>query len=162
MDSRKPRSRVIPYSESLLLLKQRIKRNEASFNEMLSRKLTDCTLSIYSAISFLKSEPEWLGVAQFSGDRRCERLIELRLAQLKDEAIEKQLSIYIELIPSYLDTLLPAISMTDTYEMCMSLLQQNENFGEYFVNIEDWKSEDYLFTFSNKVPLSVLLNEGML
>lgn len=163
MDSRKPKTRLLSFEESSALVNQRMKQSETSFKEMLSGKLTDFTLPFREAFEAAKAEPEFHTVAHFKGESRCKRLVELRLSELLEAQVNKQLEIFLETLPQYLETLLPNVSLTDTFEMCLELVRQHQDYDQYFVKIKgDWRDDrDFLFSFPTKIPTTVLENEGV-
>lgn len=163
IDSRKPKTRLVSFEESYFQVKQRTRQSETDFKEMLSSKLTDFTIPHLKAYEIAKAEPEYHPVARFKGESRCKRLIELRLAELLEKQIDKQSEIFLEMLPQALNVLLPSVSLTDTYEMCVELIKQHSEHLEYFIEVKgDWREDkDFLFSFPTKIPISIIEKEGM-
>lgn len=162
IDSRKPKTRLVSFEESYFQVKQRTRQSETDFKEMLSSKLTDFTIPHLKAYEIAKAEPEYHPVARFKGESRCKRLIELRLAELLEKQIDKQSEIFLEMLPQALNVLLPSVSLTDTYEMCVELIKQHSEHLEYFIEVKgDWREDkDFLFSFPTKIPISIIEKEG--
>ena len=164
IDSRKPRTRLISFEESHSQVKQRIKQSETDFKDMLSSKLTDFTTPHLKACEIAKTEPGYHLVARFKGEARCKRLVDIRLLELLEAQINEQSEIFLEMLPQALDALLPSVSLTDTYEMCVELIKQHSDYLEHFIEVKgDWREDkDFLFSFPTKIPTTIIEKEGMM
>lgn len=161
IDSRRSKSRLVSYEEAHSVIKSRIKKNEASLSIVLSHKLTDFTMPLTKAVDLMASESEWHGVAQLKGKERCTRLVKLRLLELLGEEVKKQEKIFLELLPEYLQHVLPTVTLTDTYDTGMTLIRQHPEFYDHFVEIDNWENNDeFIYSFSRKIPISLLEKEG--
>ena len=162
VDSRKPKSRIIPFDEGLATVKQRIRKNEAAFIELLNHKLTDFTLSNTKAIEIVCKDSEWHSVAQIKGEERSKKLVRIKMGQLYLEAVNKQRGIFFEVLPQFLEIVLPNASLDDDYESCKAALQTHPDFDKYFVHVENWEDNtEFMYACANKVPMSFLENEGL-
>ena len=161
IDSKKPRTRVIPYEEAKLVVDIRVKKIESSFQAVLDWKLVDFTMETEAAIELVKKEVEWQSVAQLKGTERCKKLVKLKMSELWLKAVEKQKKMFFEVLPGSISTLLQDVTLTDTVDSCLTRVMNHEQFHEHFVNVERWEeNKEFLFRFSIQVPVSILKGEG--
>lgn len=160
VDSKKPRSRIVPYEEAKGIVDARVKKNETSFKGLLDWKLTDFAMAKETAFELVKKEIEWQSVAQLKGTERCKKLVRLRLSELWVAAIENKRKIFHEHLPGYISSLLTEVTLVDTVDTCLARVIEHKQFSEHFVNTENWEeNKEFLLSSSSHVPISVLKSE---
>ena len=128
---------------------------------MLEKKLIDFMMPLTTAVTMVKKEPEWEGVAQLKGSPRCEKLVKIKMGQLHIQAVMKRKEMFKEMLPEYLSILLPSVSLDDTVESCLAVIKDHADFDEYLNNVKNWPDNtDYLYSFSEKIPFAFVQNEG--
>lgn len=157
VDTRKPKSRIIPYIEAKQVVDARVKKNMSEFQKFLNLKLADFAMENINAFEVVESSVEWKAMAQLKGTECCKRLVEKKLEELWHAAITKQIKIFQELLPEYLSELLPEISHDETHENCLARLHNHPKFSEYFIEYDSWEEDkEFLSSFSKHVPISLL------
>ena len=108
-------------------------------------------------------QAEWQGVAQLKGADRCRKLVRMKLGQLQMATVKKQQKIFMEVLPEYLSTVLPAVTLEDTLDTCMAKIRDHPEFSDNFVDVKRWEEDrDFLMLFSKQVRAFLNKLEGQL
>ena len=168
IDSKKPRTKVVSYSDSKAQLDERVRRLEVALQAVLDELVTDFYETLPDACSKLKSIPEFSLLKDLTGLERVNRLVKAKLNYLKQLWVKELCSHYEVMLPNILKQLLPSLDLNATSETAQALLKQNPDFGKHFVEVADWKenkdflkkAEDFFKKAEELLPFSFLSEDG--
>ena len=147
VDTRKPRSKMVTYSESKGLRDSRIKHNEENFQKVLDTSLTKFDTKLEDARQMLESQVEFKLLTELCGTERVNRLIKAKLRYLKQELVKRKETAYIEMLPHIFSAILPNLELSATLKNCKEALHCSTKFPKYFVDVKNWKED---VSFLNK------------
>lgn len=156
IDTRKPKSRIIPYMDAKQHLDDRIRKNEMSFQYVLDNKLTDFSVTVEAASATLSNDVEFQLLRELCGTERIHKLVRAKLLYLKKQAAEQKLTQSLQQLPALLDTLLPSLPLEANVESCLQMLKESVKCTEFLVDLDDWREDNgYLKTTNVVVPISL-------
>ena len=141
VDTRKPRSKMVTYSESKGLLDNRIHNNEESFQKVLNTNLTHFDMQLKDARKMLESHVEFKLLTELCGTERVNRLIRAKLRYLKQELVKRKETAYIEMLPHIFEATLPNLELSATLKSCKEALHCSTKFPKYFTDVKNWKED---------------------
>ena len=158
VDSRRPRTRIFSFSVANANLKERVRKNEESFQNLLSSKLTDFSLSLPVARKSLENEAEFFVLQELKGRERVDRLIRAQLRYLKESVIKSKTTDFLDHIRASLELFLVDLSLNDTPETSMEIIRRHEKFSAYFMENLEWRDDVELLKqeHTTQVPFSLL------
>lgn len=139
VDTRKPRSKIVAYSEAKGLRESRIHNNEESFQKVLDTTLTHFNTPLGEARKSLESHVEFKLLTELCGTDRVNRLIKAKLRYLKQELVKRKEIAYIEMLPHIFSAILPSLELGATLKSCKEELHCSTKFPKYFADVKDWK-----------------------
>lgn len=158
VDTRKPRSKMVTYSESKHLQDSRIRHNEESFQSVLDTNLTQFDMSVKDTRKMLETHVEFKLLTELCGTERVERLIRAKLRYLKQLLVRKKQDAYLEMLPHIFSAILPNLELDATVKSCKEALHCSTKFPKYLCDVKNWK-EDVTFLNSednDHVPFELL------
>lgn len=141
IDSKKPKSRIVPYADAKAHLDDRIRKNEVAFQAVLDEKLLDFSLSQRAVNDLIGGEVEYQMLQELCGSDRVGKLVRAKLQYLKRQRVEERQSQFLEQLPQVLDSMLPDMPLTADAESCRKMLRGHELFLEQFVDVADWRDD---------------------
>ena len=158
VDTRKPRSKMVTYSEAKSLRESRIHHNEENFQKVLNTTLTHFDTPLNDARKMLEKQVEFKLLTELCGTVRVNRLITAKLRYLKQELVKKKEIDFIEMLPHIFEAILPSLELNATVKSCKEELHCSTKFPKYFVDVKDWKDEvEFLNREDNDhVPFEIL------
>ena len=91
-------------------------------------------------------------MAQLKGADRCRKLVRMKLGQLQMATVKKQQKMFMDLLPDYLNNVLPDVGLDDTLETCTAKIQDHPRFSECFADVNRWEEDrDFLVRCSRQV-----------
>ena len=141
VDTRKPRSKMVTYSESKALLDNRIHNNEESFQKVLDNNLVHFDTPLSDARRMLESHVEFKLLTELCGTERVNRLIRAKLRYLKQELVKRKETAYIEMLPHIFEAILPELELNATLKSCKEALHCSTKFPKYFSDVKNWKED---------------------
>ena len=158
VDSRRPRTRILNFSVANANLRERVRRNEESFQSLLSAKITDFSLSLPVARKTLENEVEFKLLRELKGIDRVDRLIRAQLKYLKEGVIKSKTNHFLDHIRASLELFVVHLSLDDTLETCIEKIHNHDKFSAYFTDSADWKNDVQLLKqeHTTQVPFSLL------
>ncbi|CAI8026984.1 Rho GTPase-activating protein 190 [Geodia barretti] len=162
VDSRRPRTRILAFSVAHANLKERVRRNEESFQGLLSGRITDFSLPLPVARKSLENEVEFQLLRELKGIDRVDRLIRAQLKYLKEGVIKSKTTDFLDHIRASLELFLVNLSLEDTSETCVELIRKHEKFSAYFTENAEWRDDAQFLKQeqTTQVPFSLLGREG--
>ena len=168
IDSKKPRTKVVSYSDSKAQLDERVRRLEVALQAVLDELVTDFYETLPDACSKFKSITEFSVLKDLTGLERVNRLVKAKLNYLKQLWVKELCSHYEVMLPNILKQLLPSLDLNATSETAQALLKQNPDFGKHFVEVADWKenkdflkkAKDFFKKAEELLPFSFLSEDG--
>ena len=158
VDTRKPRSKMVPYAESKSLLDNRIYNNEESFQKVLDNNLAYFDTPLNDARKMLESHVEFKLLTELCGTERVNRLIRAKLRYLKQELIKRKETAYIEMLPHIFEAILSDLELGATLKTCKEALHCSTKFPKYFSDVKNWKEDVAFLNRENNdhVPFEIL------
>ena len=158
VDSKRPRTRIQTFSAAHTHLKERIRKNEESFQAVLSSKITDFSLPLKGAQALLENEVEFLVLRELRGIKRVERLIKAQLNYLKEGVVKAKMVDFLDHLQPALQLFLADLSLTDTLESCKEKIRNHDKYLTYFMENPDWRDDVPLLKQEQltRVPISIL------
>ena len=158
VDTRKPRSKMVPYAESKALLDNRIYNNEESFQKVLDNNLAYFDTPLNDARKMLESHVEFKLLTELCGTERVNRLIKAKLRYLKQELIKRKETAYIEMLPHIFEAILSELELSATLKTCKEALHCSTKFPKYFSDVKNWKEDVAFLNRENNdhVPFEIL------
>ena len=141
VDTRKPRSKMVTYSESKSLRESRIQHNEESFQKVLDINLTHFDTKLQDARKMLESHVEFKLLTELCGTERVNKLIKAKLRYLKQVLVKKKETSYIEMLPHIFNAILSSLELSATLKSCKEMLHCSTKFPKYFVDVKNWKDD---------------------
>ena len=162
IDSKLPRTKIPTFSESDAQLRERVRRNEESFQPVLDRKVTDFSLPLAVARQLVRGEVEYLLLQELCGSNRTDRLIRAKLNYLREIAIKSKLANYLDYLLMALELFLPKVKLTDNVSSCKQRVKNHPKFSGYFFEDTSWRDNDDLLKEreGGRVPFTLLDEEG--
>ena len=157
VDSKRPRTRISTFGESFGHLKDRIRRNEETFQLVLDERILDFCLPLSKARALVENEVEFLLLQELCGKDRVNKLIKAKLNYLKEIAVKKKLAQFSDFLRISLELFLPNLSLQDNLQTCRDAIESHTKFLTYFYQAtEDWRENFALLKDENvaKVPVS--------
>ena len=157
VDSRRPRTRVLSFSAAYAHFKERVRKNEESFQSLLSDKITDFSLSLPVARKMLENEAEFFVLRELKGSDRVDRLIRAQLKYLKEGVVKSKMGDFLDHIRASLELFLVRVCLEDTPDTCLATIPNHEKFSAYFVKNAEWRDDVELLKqqHTTQVPFSV-------
>lgn len=161
IDSKKPKTKVISYSEAKALLDERIRRNEEALQRVLDERLTDFSISEERAYEMLGSFVEYQVLIDLSGSERVHKLVRAKLSYLKQQLIREKHTHFVQLLPHIFTAMIPSLPLDTTLESAKAALASSPKFDAYFMKVENWKEDKNFLKSSNEdqVPFELLEEE---
>ena len=158
IDNKKPKTKIISYSDSKALLDERVRRNEQALQSVLDERLTDFSMSVEDACAGLKVITEYQVLTDLSGNQRVRKLIMAKLRYLKQQLIKDRMTHFLEMLPHILTAMLPQLESNITLHMAKKMLRTSEKFKNYFIKLENWKEDtEFLKSYDlDRVPFDIL------
>ncbi|KAL5480091.1 hypothetical protein EMCRGX_G023713 [Ephydatia muelleri] len=157
IDSKKPSSRLVPYTVAKQHMDDRIASCERSFQELLDRDLKDFTLPMEPAMNKFSGSPEYRLVVELCGAPRARRLIQAKLNYTKKIQVQKLTDEFLAHIKDLLEELLPDLELDATPEVCREKLKQLANFSTYFCEEKNWEDNiPFLARANPTIPFSLM------
>lgn len=158
VDTKKPKTRIVPYAESKALLDERIRRNEEAFQYVLDERLTDFSMSLEEASKCLKSIVEYQILIDLCGQNRVNKLIQATLRYLKMQMVKSKTEQFLKTLPHVLVAMLPVVELEETTMVAKIRLRRSSKFERYFVDVENWReNSEFLKSQSEDViPFGIL------
>ena len=157
IDSKKPSSRLVPYTVAKQHMDDRIASCERSFQELLDRDLKDFTLPMEPAMNKFSGSPEYRLVVELCGAPRARRLIQAKLNYTKKIQVQKLTDEFLAHIKNLLEELLPDLELDATPEVCREKLKQLANFSTYFCEEKNWEDNiPFLARANPTIPFSLM------
>lgn len=157
VDPKKPKTRIIPYSEAKSHLDDRIRKNEVSFQQVLDQQVKDFAAGITAACESVSTQMEFQLLRELCGTERVQQLVRGKLGYLKRERVEVWQGKYLEALPGMLAVLLPELPLTADEESCRQLLKESPKLSEFFVEAPKWRDDiEFLKVADGHVPFSML------
>ena len=158
VDSKKPRTRVSSFAEADAHLKERIRKNEETFQKVLTGKITDFSLSLLKARAMVENEVEFQLLRELCGKDRVDRLIKAQLRYLKERVVKNKLVHFLDHLRASLQLFLPVLSLSDSLETCKEMIRSHEKFFSYFLDCKEWRDDFTILKEEqvSRVPFSVL------
>ena len=161
IDSKKPRTRIISYSDTKSHLDERLRRLEEALQCVMDEFLREFDISVTDACHILKSIMEFTTLSELSGTERVQKLIRAKLSYLKQQLVKNKATHFEEVLPHLLVTVLPTLELDATPDSCRALIREGEKFNTYFVDIEDWREDTEFLKSSldDQVPFKFLYDD---
>lgn len=158
VDSKRPRTRISSFTEAYSHLKERVRKNEKSFQTVLSSKITDFSLSLSRAQTLLENEVEYFVLRELCGQDRVTRLIRAQLRYLTEDAVKRKLANFLDHLQASLQLFLCNLSLSDTLETCKETIRTHDKFSVYFMENKEWRDDFSLLKDEEVtcVPFSIL------
>lgn len=157
IDSKKPKARILTYTDAHQQLEERIQRNELAFQAVLDRTITSFSLSVYQALGMLEKEVELGVLRDLSGSDRVRRLVRGKLNYLRQERVHALEQGFQESLPPQLPSLLPDLVPGATPTTLRQALKQHAQSRDIFTDVENWREDiEFLARDSPLVPFSFL------
>ena len=158
VDSKRPRTRIPPFSVALGHLKERVRKNEESFQNVLTSKITDFSLPVRKAQALLENEVEYLVLQELRGRDRVEKMIKAHLRYLREGKIKSKMANYLDHLQPALQLFLFGLSLVDTLESCKETIRNHEKFSAYFTENALWRDDNAVLKQETvtHVPISIL------
>jgi glucocorticoid receptor DNA-binding factor 1 len=158
VDSRRPRTRILAFSVAHANLKERVRRNEESFQGLLSGRITDFSLPLPVARKSLGNEVEFKLLRELKGIDRVDRLIRAQLKYLKEGIIKSKRTDFLDHLRASLELFLVNLSLEDTPETCVEMIRRHEKFSAYFTENAEWRDDAQFLKLeqTTQVPFSLL------
>ena len=164
IDTRKPKTKTIPYSEAKVQLDERVRRNEEALQSVLDERLTDFSVEIEDACKMLKPIVEYQVLIDLCGTERVLKLVRAKLNYLKQLLIRNKTQHYEEMLPNILTAMVPKLPLDATPRSTVALLRRNSKFKTYFVDMKNWKenTEFLKVAVDDQMPFDFLEEEQSL
>lgn len=158
VDSKRPRTKIPTFTTAFAHLKERVRKNEGSFQTVLSAKIIDFSLPLSRARALLENEVEFLVLRELRGKERVDRLIKAQLKYLKEGVLKAKITDFIDHLRASLQIFLQKLSLNDTHESCKKAIITHEKFSAYFVENMDWRDDVEFLKQQHvtQVPFSIL------
>ena len=122
-------------------LKERVRKNEESFQAVLSARIVDFSLPLSRARALLENEVEFLVLRELRGKERVDRLIRAQLKYLKEGVVKAKMTDCLDNLRACLEIFLPELSLNDTLESCKNIMKSHDKFSAYFTENPDWRDD---------------------
>ena len=162
IDSKLPRTKITSYAEADANLRERIRKNEETFQQVLDERVMDFSTPIHQARALVQNEVEYLLLQELCGKERLDRLIRAKLNYLKEVAVKQKVAHFLDHLQASFELFLHSLTLSDTVETCKLRIRQSSKFSSYFFVKKDWKEDFDLLKEREvtRVPFSLLDEEG--
>ena len=162
INSKLPRTKITTYAEADAHLRERIRKNAKTFQQVLDERVVDFSTPIRQVWALVQNEVEYLLLQELCGNERLDRLVRAKLNYLKELAVKRKVAQFLDHLQASCELFLHTLTLSDTMETCKLRIRQSSKFSSYFFVKKDWKEDFDLLKEKEvtRVPFSLLDEEG--